>query len=92
MVTAANGASLKIEPTRSSDRCIDGSVSFAGPMEAGLTAAKLGPRPFTYVVELTLDGVQYEARAQWPHDEERDNEPNVELRFVLPLPAFHVRR
>ena len=51
---------------------------------------RLGPEPFTYVVELIMDGVRYTARAQWPRDEEPDNEPNVRLQFSPPLPMFVV--
>ena len=91
-VTAANGRSATIPLTRNPDECTDGLVRFAGSKEAGLEAARLGPKPFRYDVELTMDGVRYRAHAVWPRDEQPDDEPNVRLRFSPPLPGFVVDR
>lgn len=91
-VTAANGRSTTIPLIRNMASCTEGTVSFAGTKEAGMTAARLGPKPFRYDVELKMDGVRYQAHAVWPRDEQPDNEPNVGLRFTPALPAFVVER
>lgn len=41
--------------------------------------------PFTYEVELLLDGVRYVATATWPSDEIAGNEPSVALTFTPDL-------
>jgi hypothetical protein len=63
-------------------------VYWDGPDEAGLTAAALGPAPFTYDVVVTFDGVEHRATATWPDDEIEDYAPSVSLEFVPPLPAL----
>jgi hypothetical protein len=47
-----------------------------------------GDGPFTYEVELLLDGARYIAAATWPADEIVGNEPSVALRFTPDLPAL----
>ena len=59
-----------------------------GPDEQGLAAAALGDGPFTYKVDLLLDGDRYVATATWPADEIVGNEPSVALHFNPNLPAL----
>jgi hypothetical protein len=65
-----------------------GTVYWDGPDGKGLAAAALGQGPFTYEVQLVLDGVRYRATATWPADEIVGNEPSVALRFSPNLPAL----
>ena len=60
---------------------------WAGPDAKGLEAAELGPPPFTYEVEVILDGVHHVATATWPDDEIVGEEPAVLLEFSPELPA-----
>ena len=50
------------------------------PTSRAWHAAALGDGPFTYRVELVLDGARYVATAAWPADEIAGNEPSVALR------------
>lgn len=63
-----------------------GTVYWDGPDARGLAAAALGDRPFTYEVELVLDGLHYVATAEWPADVIAGNEPSVALEFDPDLP------
>ena len=65
-----------------------GEVHFTGPDAQGRAAAALGPAPFTYAVELTLDGKTYTGHGVWPRDERTDEAPYVDLTFEPPLPAY----
>lgn len=92
-VTAAGGESLTFEPTLASlapEGCqaVEGQLFWDGPADEGLAAADLGDGPFTYTVELTLDGVRHTATATWPDDEIPGNEPSVQLTFTPELPAL----
>jgi hypothetical protein len=87
-VRAADGGSVTFDATPARTRCLpEGTVYWDGPDEQGLAAADLGEGPFTYEVELTLDGERYAATATWPADEIHGNEPSVPLRFTPDLPA-----
>jgi hypothetical protein len=66
----------------------EGTVSWDGPDGKGLAAAALGDPPFTYEVELFLDGNRYVATATWPAGEVKGEEPGVLLDFVPALPAL----
>jgi hypothetical protein len=66
----------------------EGTVSWDGPDGKGSAAAALGDPPFTYAVELFLDGNRYVATATWPADEVKGEEPGVLLDFVPALPAL----
>ena len=55
--------------------------------QQGLAAAGLGSGPFTYEVELVLDGIRY-ASADWPAGEIVGNEPSVGLDLTPDLPAL----
>ena len=91
-VTAANGKASTFAATRPTDDCQPtGSVYWDGPDAEGLAAAQLGPRPFTYHVVLTLDGIRHAATARWPRDVIEGNEPSVGLTFRPALPALRPR-
>ena len=91
-VTASNGASSSLDVTPKPTPCVGpvGSfphtdrvkepLLFRGSTAFGLAAAKLGPPPFTYAIELTMDGVQYTAHAEWPKDQEPDSTPYVSMK------------
>jgi hypothetical protein len=88
-VTAANGRSLRFDAARAVDHCLgEGTVYFDGPDDDGLAAARLGDFPFRYDVEVRLDGVTYQATADYPADEIVGNEPSVRLRFTPALPSL----
>jgi hypothetical protein len=88
-VRAADGAELTFEATRSGEGCWpEGTVYWDGPDAKGLEAARLGEGPFTYRVEVVLDGSRHVAEAEWPADEIRGNEPSVGLEFSPGRPAL----
>ncbi len=88
-VREAGGGAVTFDATRAKESCWPvGTVYWDGPDERGLAAADLGPGPFTYEVDLVLDGVAYTATATWPEDEIPGNEPSVALEFSPPLPAL----
>lgn len=88
-VTSSEGRSLTYEPQLSSEECAEeGSLFFNGPAQAGREAVGLGTPPFTYDVDLVLDGVEHTATASWPADELHDQAPPVGLVFSPPLPAL----
>ena len=88
-VQASNGDALTFNAKRARGGCLpEGTVYWDGPDEKGLAATGLGDRPFTYKVELMLDGERYSAHATWPDDEIRGNEPSVSLDFTPSLPAL----
>ncbi len=87
-VRARSGEEITFEATRAKSRCWpEGTVYWDGPDQRGLDAAALGKRPFTYEVDLVLDGTHYVATASWPTDEIAGNEPSVALEFTPDLPA-----
>jgi hypothetical protein len=88
-VQASNGDGLTFEAKQARWRCPpEGTVYWDGPDDKGLAATTLGDHPFTYKVELMLDGERYVASATWPHDEISGNEPSVSLDFTPNLPAL----
>ena len=88
-VASSDGRSLTFDATRSRTRCLpEGTVYWDGPDDQGLAAAALGDCPCTYEVEVELDGERYVARAQWPRDEIKGNEPSARLDFVPSLPGL----
>jgi hypothetical protein len=89
-VTAADGDSLTFSP-RPDDECrADGQLFWDGPAAKGKQTARLGPAPFTYDVDLTLDGRTYEAVATWPDDLIPNYKPYVRLHFSPALPALNL--
>ncbi len=88
-VQAGDGDAVTFDATRSRTRCLpEGTVYWDGPDEKGVAAAALGEGPFTYRVELELDGERYLANATWPADEIVGNEPSVALHFTPNLPGL----
>ncbi len=88
-VRAETGEAVTFEATRAKTRCLpEGTVYWDGPDDHGLAAAALGHAPFTYEVELVLDGSHYVAATTWPADEIAGNEPSVALSFTPDLPAL----
>ena len=88
-VEARDGDAVTFEAKRSRMRCLpEGTAYWDGPDEKGLAAAALGEGPFTYRVELLLDGARYAATATWPTDEIVGNEPSVALHFAPNLPGL----
>ena len=88
-VQASDGDALTFEAKQARGRCFpEGTVYWDGPDDEGLAAAGLGDPPFTYEVELVLDGERYLASAIWPDDEIAGNEPSVSLDFTPSLPAL----
>ena len=88
-VTSSEGAAVSFEATRMAGECQEeGWVLFDGPDEPGAEAAALGTPPFTYDVDLTIDGQSHAATATWPDDVLPDYAPSVSLDFDPPLPAL----
>jgi hypothetical protein len=91
-VRASNGREITFEAKGADRDCRpEGTVFWDGPDARGLAAAELGEPPFTYEVELILDGVRHVATATWPDDEIEGEEPAVRLDFFPALPALDER-
>lgn len=87
-VQGETGEAVSFDATRAKATCLpEGTVFWDGPDQRGLAAASLGDGPFTYEVELVLDGIRYVAIADWPADQIVGNEPSVALDFAPALPA-----
>lgn len=88
-VRAETGEAVTFEASRAEAECLpEGTAYWDGPDGRGLAAAALGGGPFTYEVELVLDGARYRAIATWPDDEIVGNEPSVALSFTPDLPGL----
>lgn len=88
-VRAEDGDALTFKAKQSRRRCFpEGTLYWDGPDDEGLAAAELGDGPFSYDVELILEGKRYVASATWPDDEIKGNEPSVRLDFTPSLPAL----
>jgi hypothetical protein len=89
-VRAESGEAITFEAMEARGaRCFpEGTMYWDGPDGRGLAAAALGNGPFTYEVELSVDGDRYAATATWPTDEIPGNEPSVALDFTPDLPAL----
>ena len=88
-VRASNGRKITFWAEAAVRDCLpEGTVYWDGPDAKGLAAAALGDPPFTYEVELILDGSRYVATAKWPSDEIKGEEPAVLLEFIPVLPAL----
>jgi hypothetical protein len=89
-VTSANGRSMSLDAEQEEHgNCYaEGSLFFRGGEDPAQQAAQLGPPPFTYQVQLILDGRRYLGTAVWPRDEKPDEAPNTVLSFDPPLPAY----
>ena len=88
-IEAQDGETLTFRAKHSHLRCFpEGTVYWDGPDDQGHAAVELGEGPFTYEVQLTLDGERYFANATWPNDEIKGSEPSVRLDFTPELPAL----
>ncbi|HEV7758325.1 MAG TPA: hypothetical protein VGO78_05030 [Acidimicrobiales bacterium] len=96
-VRAADGETLGLSAPGDPDTtCRAGYLYWSGgPQETGMDAVvgKLAGHgsPYTYRVDLVLDGVHHIATARWPGDQIPGNEPSVALDFEPPLPALAPR-
>lgn len=87
-VTASDGDSLAFKAKQSRRECFpEGSVYWDRPDIKATRLQELGEGPFTYKVELNLDGIRYVATATWPDDQIPGNHPSVSLDFAPELPA-----
>lgn len=88
-VRASNDRAITFWAEAADRDCLpEGTVYWDGPDAKGLAAAALGGPPFTYEVELILDGNRYVATATWPADQIEGEEPAVLLEFAPALPAL----
>lgn len=96
-VTTLIGERASGDPRRPPRPAVEGSVYWDSPgvqptrknepiPESAVTA--IGSAPFTYDVEVILDGVRHVATARWPDEELPDDQPRVRLQFTPPLPAL----
>jgi len=92
-VRAADGQEVSFPASGTPDAtCREGYLYWAGALDRELAAAVLAAQgPFTYEVDLVLDGVHHTATATWPDDQIPGNEPSVALDFTPPLPALAPR-
>jgi len=88
-VTDEDGDAVVLDP-RGPGKCYDeGSLFFR--LEDGSAATELDPGPFTYVVDLVLDGREYTGTGVYPDDVIKGNAPYVRLTWDPPLPSYRVR-
>lgn len=87
-VTGADGRAVTLKPRWDKDCFDQGSLTFTAPHEEGLRATELGAGPFTYDVELTLDGTTYHGVGTWPDGETEDIAPHVPLTWTPALPVY----
>lgn len=84
-VTAANGRSHTFQARHAEECAGEGRLRFTASIAEGRAAASLGDPPFTYRVELTIDGVTRVGVGTYPDDAAPD-ELSVPLIFDEPLP------
>jgi hypothetical protein len=87
-VTSAEGRTATIEPRRDGGCYSEGEVFLHASRTKGLAATRIGEGPFTYTVQLTLDGRTYVGTARWPADEVPDLAPHVPLTWEPALPSY----
>jgi len=87
-VTSSTGESIQFVP-RGPGACTDaGNLFFT--LRDGSAATHIGPGPFTYSVDLVLDGTHYTGTGRYPDDLQKGNEPSVKLTWDPPLPSYTV--
>ena len=75
-VTSSEGRAVTLEPRRRDKDCYaEGSLYFTAPDDEGRRATELGAGPFTYDVELVLDGTTYHGLGEWPTGRDRGQRP-----------------
>jgi hypothetical protein len=88
-VTASSGESLTIPLHRRIPDCVaPGTVIFRAPEASGRKAARLGPAPFEYRIDLQLDGTTYRGMSRWPADLIPDYQPYTRAHFEPALPPY----
>jgi len=87
-VTGADGRTATVEPRRRGGCYSEGDVAFYASRSKGLAATEIGGGPFTYTVEVTLDGRTYLGTGRWPEGEAPDFAPHVPLTWEPALPSY----
>lgn len=87
-VTSSEGNSHTFAIETSDTFCSEGDLFFTAPDGEGKTAAGLGTSPFTYRIELNLDGVAHIGTAVWPNGEQPECAPCTTVTFQPPLPSL----
>ena len=87
-VTSADGGNVVIAPRRSGGCYSAGDVGWRAPRSKGLAATELGDGPFTYSVDVDLDGRRYVGHGTWPDGEAEGFAPHVHLTWEPPLPSY----
>ncbi len=87
-VTGATGETTAITPRWDRACYSEGDLFFTAPREDGLAATRIGTGPFTYTVDLTLDGATYQGVGAWPTDQTPDAAPSVPLTWTPGLPSY----
>ena len=91
-VTAGNGESVTLPALSPERNCSgEGTIYFSGDDALGAQVVDLGPPPYTYSVEVTLDGKTHTGTGTWPTDEIEGNEPYVALDWSPPAPRVDRR-
>lgn len=90
-VTAANGAARSYGPLAPDRGCFGAGQVVFTQQQGSTEPFELGPAPFTYRAEVTLDGTTYVGTAVWPRDENNEP-PYTDLTFDPPLPVFTLNR
>ncbi|GAA1978217.1 hypothetical protein [Microbacterium pumilum] len=85
-VTASNGQALTFPAVANGECRPDGSLYFDEPDAEAKRASSLGDFPFTYRVQLILDGVTHVATATYPDDLVDPQDVAVPLHFEPRLP------
>ena len=88
-VISDNGRATTIDLGAQRVRCRMGAggLSF-DRQDAAQAAIDLGGDSFTYVVHLTMDGVDYTGTAHWPEDTNEEITPAVPLAWTPALPGY----
>lgn len=87
-VSDQGGDEVELRP-HGPGKCHDEGSLFVR-LEDGSAATDLGPGPFTYTVELVLDGTAFTGTGTDPDDVIRGSEPYVRLTWDPPLPSYRV--
>ncbi len=87
-VTSADGRHATVAPRRDGGCYSAGEVFLHASRTKGLAATRIGDGPFTYTVEVTLDGRTYVGTGEWPTDTNPDIVPHVPLTWEPALPSY----
>lgn len=88
-VTSAVGEAVVIDLAALGDGCIGaGALYLTASPDEGRRATLIGDGPFTYRVDLVLDGVPYVGVGTWPDGVVPELEPFVPLTWTPELPVY----